>query len=311
MRYYSLNSFLKNKFGEKVYRISVDAGFTCPNRDGSKGTGGCIYCSGSGAGAAYASPGLSVPEQIRKGIEIVGKRYGTKKFIAYFQPFSNTYGRAADLLKLYKSALGFPEICGIAIGTRPDCIDEEKIEMLNGLSQETFLIVEYGAQSMHDKTLEKINRCHSAEENVSAVKMTVKSGRIHTVAHLILGLPGESEPDMIESVSELIGTGINGFKFHHLYVENGTALEKEFMAGNIPLLGRDEYIEILAKIIRILPDDIVIHRLFSDSSPDRLIAPLWTLNKQENMAVFQNALAVKGITQGMDRMGNPCGGNRH
>jgi hypothetical protein len=310
MFYYSLNSFLKNKFGEKVYRISIDAGFTCPNRDGSKGYGGCVYCGESGARARYVNPSLSVREQVRKGIETVGKRYAVKRFLAYFQAYTNTYGEVGELYRLYKSALEFPEICGIAIGTRPDCIDEEKVHMLEHLAEETFVIVEYGAQSMHDSTLEKINRAHSVADTARAVRLTVKSGRIHAAAHLIFGLPDENESDMIESVSALLSLGINGFKFHHLFIEKFTAMERDYRAGKILLMEREEYVDILVKVISILPADTVIHRLFGGSRADKLVAPLWTLDKQMNHEILRNRLMEKGITQGMDRREILCGGSR-
>ncbi|MGA2142606.1 MAG: TIGR01212 family radical SAM protein, partial [Brevinematales bacterium] len=261
--YYSLHSYLKNKFGEDVYRISIDAGFTCPNRDGTKGRRGCIFCS-EGSRPGYVNPGMSIPGQIEYGKRLIGKKYGVSKFIAYFQAFSNTYAPADELYSVFKAASEEEGICGIAVGTRPDCVDREKIKMLERLSESTFVIVEYGAQSMKDTTLEKINRAHTAEDTVKAVLMTLESGRIHTAAHLIFGLPDETKEDMLESVSILTGLGINGFKFHHLYVERGTILEQYYKDNKISLMERDEYIGLLLELMRVIPAGVVIHRLFGE-----------------------------------------------
>jgi radical SAM protein (TIGR01212 family) len=295
--YYSLHSFLKDKFGEEVYRISIDAGFTCPNRDGTKGTNGCIFCS-EGSRPDYVNPSLSISGQIERGKLLIGKKYGVRKFIAYFQAYSNTYAKPDELYPVFKTACAAEGICGIAIGTRPDCVDREKIDMLGRLSESTFVIAEYGAQSMKDATLEKIKRGHLSSDTARAVLMTVESGRIHTAAHLIFGLPGETREDMLESVSVLAGLGINGFKFHHLYVEKGTAIEEYYKNDELKLMERDEYIELLLGLMPEIPPGIVIHRLFGECRRDRLVAPLWTLEKQKNLALFERLMKERGIRQG-------------
>ncbi len=306
LNYYSFNSFLKKKFGEKVYRISIDAGFTCPNRDGTKGVGGCIYCGESGAKAGYVIPSLSIADQIDSGSKIIGKKYGVKKFIAYFQAYSNSYSGVEELYSLYKSALRAPGICGIAIGTRPDCVDQAKIDMFNRLSEETFLIVEYGAQSMKNNTLKKINRCHTAQDTARAISLTGMSGRIHVAAHLIFGLPGETEEDMLHSAAVLTDLGVDGFKFHHLYVEKDTVLEKYYNNKRLKLLERDQYIGLLLKLLPKIPADTVIHRLFGECPEEKLVAPLWTLEKHKNTAILENLMALNCIRQGMDRKEIPC-----
>ncbi len=310
-RYNSLNSFLKKKFGEAVYRISLDAGFTCPNRDGTKGAGGCYYCGDSGSRAEYVKPALSIPGQILMGKEIIGRKYGAKKFLAYFQAYTNTYGKTEELYSLYKSALAFQEICGIAVGTRPDCVDEEKLSMLSELAGETFLIMEYGAQSMNDATLDKINRGHKAADTAWAVAQTKKKGNIHVVAHLILGLPGETEQDMLDSVRGLVCLGVDGFKFHHLYVEKNSFFEKDLKENKLTLLKRDEYLNLLLKIIPILPRNIVLHRLFGECDKDRLLAPLWTLEKPNNISFLDRLLNERNTIQGMSPMESPCAETRY
>jgi hypothetical protein len=309
--YFSVGSFLRNKFGEKVFRISLDAGFTCPNRDGSKGFGGCLYCGESGARARYVKPERSIKDQIKLGKEIIGKKYGTKLFIAYFQPYTNTYAGTDELYSIYKTAITEPDICGIAIGTRPDCIDQSKIDMLNQLSENTFVIVEYGAQSMKDETLDKIKRAHTAADTAKAIYMTKKSGHIHVVAHLIFGLPGETENDMVNSALVLAGLGVDGFKFHHLYVEKNTGFERFYKDNALILMERDQYIGLLLNLLPVIPPGIVIHRLFGECPNEKLLAPLWTLEKKKNIVILENLMAERGIRQGMDYKGNPCEENRH
>ena len=296
-RYRSLNSFLKERFGERVYRVSVDAGFTCPNRDGSKGTGGCAYCNESGSRAAYVEPEFTVAEQLRRGKEIVSRIYGAGKFITYFQPYSNTYAPVEQLERLYREALAVPDIAGIAIGTRPDTLNAETAELLAGLAKESLVILELGAQSMKDGVLRGIGRGHSADDTLRAFEL-VRGRGIHLAAHLIFGLPGENSDETIDGVTALSHAGADGFKFHHLYIERGTRMEAAYRAGGISLLTLDEYIGLLGRALDILPPDAVILRLFGQSSAEMLVAPEWTLDKPRNMRALEEYLDTHGITQG-------------
>jgi hypothetical protein len=296
--YNSLSYFLKQKFGEKIYRVSIDAGFSCPNRDGTKGVGGCIYCNEKGARAGYVNPDVDVKEQIRRGMEIIRGRYKAKKFIAYFQAYSNTYAPVEKLREIYAPALEFPEIAGISIGTRPDCIDNEKLNLIEEIAQRKYTIIEYGVQSMKKTSLETISRAHGVDDTIRAINDTKKRKNIDILAHLIFGLPGETKDDMTETVRILVELGVTAFKFHHLYIEKGTALEKLYNCGLYSPLGLDEYTDILSEVISIIPPRVVIHRLFGQCDRENLIAPLWTIDKQRLITEFELELEKRGITQG-------------
>jgi radical SAM protein (TIGR01212 family) len=300
--YTDLNSFLRARFGERVYRVSVDAGFTCPNRDGTKGLGGCIYCSESGSRASYVEPDVPVAEQLRRGKELIARRYGVRKFIAYFQPYSNTYlsnGASVETLdRIYKGALAGPDIAGIAIGTRPDTVDPRIIGLLSDIARERLVILEYGAQSMKDVVLKRINRGHTAADTEKAFGMSRGRG-LHLVAHLIFGLPGETSADMIEGVMRLAELGADGFKFHHLYIEKNTRAERMYAGGEIDLMSREEYIDVLCEVIARLPERIVLHRVFGQCAPENLSAPEWTLDKHGNLDYLRKVLRERGVRQGI------------
>ncbi len=296
--YHSLNAFFREKFGEKVYRISIDAGFTCPNRDGTKGTGGCIYCNEEGSRSGYVIPGTSITIQLKNGMEIINKRYRASKYLVYFQPYTNTYAPVNVLESIYREALKFDDVVGMSIGTRPDCIDEEKLSLLESIAENKLVIIEFGVQSLKNETLNFINRGHSAEETINAIIQTKKRKKILVLAHVIFGLPGESSGDMINTIQKLIKLGIDAFKFHHLYVERRTMLERLYLENKFRPLELSEYLDILLKIIPILPENIVIHRLFGQCQRDNLISPLWTLDKSKNIAALENLMTEKGLFQG-------------
>ena len=298
-RYNSLNSFFLEHFNEKVYRVSVDAGFTCPNRDGTKGTGGCIYCGEEGARAAYVDPSKSVKDQLKEGTRLIRERTKAKKFLAYFQAYSNTYHDNVDALeKIYLEALDVPGVAGISIGTRPDCVNGPILDMLQQLSEKTWLMVEYGVQSMNEGTLREINRRHTVNDIVQAVEMTKKRPGINVLAHVIFGLPKETRGDMIDSVKQLVGLGVDAFKFHHLYVEKNTTLERLYYADKVKMLTLDEYLGVLLEVIPSLPEHVVLHRLFGQCSADKLVAPHWTLDKNGNQDKLDKLLEEKGVWQG-------------
>ena len=297
-RYSSANCFFKDIFGTKVYRISLDAHFTCPNRDGTKGYGGCIYCNSGGSKALYVDSTLSIEEQLNTGITSFKTAKKAKKFIAYFQPFSNTYAPLEKLKEIYNVALKHPDVVGISIGTRPDCIDDKKLNYLEEIAKKKFLMIEYGVQTLNDQALKFINRGHTSEEALKAIIKTKKRKNIFVLAHLIFILPLDTEKQMYETVKRLVASGVDAFKFHHLYIEKGTLIEKLFYEGKICLLEREEYIKILGEIISILPPSISIHRLFGDCPKETLIAPLWTLEKTKNLNLLTQYLEEKNIYQG-------------
>lgn len=298
-RYHSLNSYFLEHFNEKVYRVSIDAGFTCPNRDGTKGTGGCVYCGEEGARASYVDPDKSVKEQLKEGMKLIRERTKAKKFVAYFQAYSNTYLDDIDALeKIYLDALDFPDVVGISIGTRPDCVNGNVLDMLQKLSEKTWLLIEYGVQSMNDSTLKEINRRHTADDIVKAVEMTKKRVGINVLAHVIFGLPKETRKVMTQTVDELVRLGVDAFKFHHLYVEKNTQLEQLYYADKVKMLTLEEYLDILCEVIPTVPGHVVLHRLFGQCSKEKLVAPRWTLDKNANLEKLDRILEQKGIWQG-------------
>lgn len=278
--YLDLNTFLRKRFGCRVQKISLDAGLGCPNRDGKVGTGGCIYCNrlGSGTGAA-SRQGLGIEEQLEFGKRFLRKRYKAQKFIAYFQSFSNTYGPVEELEALYRRALAIPDIIGLAIGTRPDCVPDEVLDMIARLNRETYVYMEYGLQSVHDRTLKRINRGHDFKTFLDALGRTRARG-MDVCVHVILGLPGETRADMLATARAIAGLDIQGIKIHLLYVSRGTALHESFLRGEYTCLELDEYSEIVRDFLSVVPRSVVIHRITGDPHKDEVVAPLWSLDKQ-------------------------------
>jgi radical SAM protein (TIGR01212 family) len=295
--YNDLNTALRKRFGERVQKITVDAGLTCPNRDGTVGTGGCIYCSsrGSGTGRSYKQ---SVTEQLESAKSFLAHRYKAKKFIAYFQSFSNTYATVETLRRLYEEALAVEDIVGLAIGTRPDCAGEEVLDLIAEFAERTYVSVEYGLQSIHDRTLKLINRGHTFADFKDAVERTRARG-IEFCAHVILGLPGESREDMLATARALGRLGIEAVKIHLLYVIRGTVLHDMYEQGEFQCLTREEYTEIVSDVLAVLPPDMVIHRLTGDPHPGELVAPLWALEKNINLNAIRDTMRLKNIVQGM------------
>ncbi len=278
--YLDLNTYLRNRFGQRVQKLPIDAGLFCPNRDGTKGTGGCIYCDQRGSGTGAYKKGLSIQEQIERGILWAQKRYKAKLFIAYFQAFSNTYAPLEKLEELYSQALSYPEIVGLAIGTRPDCIDSEKLKLIAQLSKGKMVWMEYGLQSASNKTLKLINRHCTVEDFIEAVKLT-KEFNLLTCAHIIFGLPEESPQDMINTVKLLCKLKIDGVKFHQLYVLKGTKMEELYNQGKYKPIDIELYTDLVAKAIKMLPKNTVIQRISADPPRGELICPTWSLKKQD------------------------------
>jgi hypothetical protein len=297
-RYNSFSDELKRAFGCKVQRISVDAGFTCPNRDGTLDGEGCIFCGGSGSGAYSIRPELSVAAQIEDGKEIMRRKYRAQRFIAYFQAYSNTYAPVERLRSLFDEALSVPGVVGIIVATRPDCLPDDALDYLARLGEQTYLWLEIGLQSIHDKSLAFINRRHDYACFVDAQQRT-KARRIRVCAHIILGLPGESREEMLAMADALNRLGVDGVKLHLLHVMKGTRLAEMYGQGEVVLLDRDGYAGLVCDFLERLDPAILIHRLTGDGGRDNLVAPLWSLNKFEVLNLIDAELERRDSQQGL------------
>ncbi len=278
MKYTTLNEHLRQKFGCKVYKLSLDGGFTCPNRDGTIGTGGCIFCSGSGEFAEKSCD--SVSEQLIKAKARVESKNKNGKYIAYFQAFTNTYGNVEQLRKLFYEAIKPDYIVGLSIGTRPDCLETEKIELLKEINKIKPVTIELGLQTIHDSTAQYINRGYKSEVYIDAVRRLKEAG-IETVTHIIIGLPFENKDMIKETVRQVVNAGTDGIKFHSLYVIEGTALANEYRQGKFKTIEMEEYAQILKECIALLNENIVVHRITGDGAKKDLIAPLWSADKKK------------------------------
>ena len=305
--YHSLNFFHQKKFGERVWKISVDAGCTCPNRDGTLATCGCVFCdpesfspsrrqnlpSPSGRGA-----GGEVGDQIEAGIRRLSGRNRAQKFVAYFQPATNTYGPIDRLRQAFQEALSHPEVVGIIIGTRPDCVDEDVLDMLEELAGRTWLVVEYGLQTIHDRTLDLIGRGHHFDAFIDAYQRSRRRG-LNVGVHVILGLPGESRDDMLATARTLAKLDIHSIKPHNLYAVRNTVLADWVAAGRIQLPELPEYVGYLVDFLEQLPDRIVVERLCGDAPPEYLVGPEWCLDKAAFHRAVEAEFRRRGTYQGV------------
>jgi uncharacterized protein len=296
-RYYDLNTYLRDLFGCRVQKVAVDAGLTCPNRDGSISREGCIYCNAQGSGTGHHKMGMSITEQILRGQRFLIRRYKARKFIVYFQSFSNTYGPVATLKALYKEALNVDKVVGLNIGTRPDCVSEAVLDLLEDLAQEHLIWVEYGLQSVHDETLNFIRRGHDFKAFCDAVEATRKRG-IKICAHVILGLPGEDRQHMLKTARTIAQLGLDGVKLHLLYVVKDTPMADLYQKGAYRCLGMQEYADLVCEFLEYLPPDMVIQRFTSDPHKDELVAPLWALQKAATHNLIHATLEAKDTWQG-------------
>lgn len=296
-RYNDFNTYLRSIFGCRVQKITIDAGFSCPNRNGTISTGGCIYCNALGSGTGAHAKGLSVTDQIIQGKRALSKRYKAKKFIAYFQSFSNTYGPFGRLKILYEQALAIENVVGLSIGTRPDCVDEQILELLQSYVKKHLVWIEYGLQSANDSTLAFINRGHDVKCFKKAVLATKNRG-IKICAHVILGLPNEKKAHLLETARAVSDMGIDGIKIHLLYVIRGTTLDKLHAAGEYRCLEQQQYADLVCDFLEHIPKNIVIQRLTGDPHPEELVAPMWALKKTENMALIKETLEKRDSWQG-------------
>ncbi|MBI5748811.1 MAG: TIGR01212 family radical SAM protein [Nitrospinae bacterium] len=296
-RYNPFGQHLIEIFGEKVLKITVDAGFTCPNRDGKAGKGGCIYCSEGSHYLPEQQRSLTVREQLLSSITRIKNKFNIDKFIAYFQAYSNTYSPINNLKNLYDEALSVDGIVGLSIGTRPDCLPDKTLDLLEEYSEKTYLWLEIGLQSIHNRTLKFINRGHTFEQFLDAVERA--SGRGFKICtHVILGLPGESYNDMMETAKVVGGLGIAGIKLHHLYILKGTPLEKIYLNKEFNLLDEDSYVNLVCDFLEYLPHDIIIQRLVGDAPNDRLVAPLWSQSKSDVIRAIDKEMERRESYQG-------------
>ena len=296
-RYNNFNTYLRNIFGCRVQKITIDAGFSCPNRDGTISTRGCIYCNVRGSGTGAHATGLSVTEQLLQGKRALSKRYKAKKFIAYFQAFSNTYAPFDKLKSLYEEALEVDDVVGLSIGTRPDCVDESVLELLQGYGKKYLVWIEYGLQSVHDATLAFINRGHDFKCFKKAVAATKNRG-IKICAHVILGLPNEKKTDMLKTARAVASMEIDGLKIHLLYVVKGTKLDKLYATGKYRCLEQHEYVDLVCDFLERIPKNMIIQRLTGDPHPEELVAPMWSKKKMETMDLIKETLEKRDSWQG-------------
>ena len=296
-RYSDYNAYLRELFGERVQKISIDAGLSCPNRSGRLSRLGCIYCNEKGSGSGLSEKGLSIRDQIEAGKIGSMKKYKAKKFLAYFQSYSNTYTTLAHMKAIYDEALSCEGMVGLAIGTRPDCIDPEKLDLIQTYIKDYLVWIEYGLQSIHDGTLKRINRGHTFREFSHAVDLTRNRG-IQICTHVILGLPGENRDMMLETARTLADGGINGIKIHLLYVIRGTPLEKLWQRGAYAPMEQAEYVEMVCDFLELLPKHIIIQRITGDPHPDELMAPLWASRYRETFNLIQDLLEKRDTFQG-------------
>ena len=296
--YLDYSEYLTRLFpGRKMQKLTVNARFTCPNRDGSKGRGGCIYCNNEAFNPSFADSSLPVEDQLEKGKQFFGYKYPDMRYLAYFQAYTNTYGRSVDeLVGLYRRALSVDKVDGVIIGTRPDCVDDVLLDKLAELDrQDSRIIVEYGAESAHNQTLHLINRGHSWEDTVKAVKMTANKN-IETGVHLILGLPGETRDMMLQTIDRLNELPVSTVKFHQMQVVEGTELARRYRddCSNVTIFEVDEYIDLCVEIIGRLRKDIAIERFTSQSPASMLIAPKWGIKNHVFVDRLQKRLRNSG-----------------
>jgi len=298
-RYNDFPAFFRSKFKGRVQKVSVDAGFTCPNRDGVKGYGGCTYCNNKTFKPTYCSLERSISSQLEQGIDFFARKYKTMRFLAYFQAYTNTYAPLNDLRRLYKEALAYPKIIGLVIATRPDCLEPEVLDYLESLSKEYYVMVEFGIESHLDSTLHRVNRGHTFAESARALGETRRRG-INNCAHLILGLPGENREDFLNQARAISKLPVDNLKLHQLQIHKGTALEKQYKESptGFHLFSAEEYIELVVDYLELLNPQIIVERFVSQAPPEMLVAPKWGLKNFEFVAKLEKRLEQRNTWQG-------------
>lgn len=294
-RYYDLKSYWRNLFGCNVHKLQIDAGFTCPNRDGHVATGGCIYCDGRGSKLRQKGELPSVSQQIQNGKKFYKPH--ASKFVAYFQTFTNTYAPVEKLQILYDEALAQEDVVGLSIGTRPDCVGPDVIDLLKGYVQKYHVWLELGLQSMHDKTLKFINRGHDFRQFLDAVG-ALAGKNIHLCAHIIIGLPGETDEEILQTAKAVAALPINGIKIHSLLALEGTVLGEMYKNGTIKIMSKDNYVSLVADVLEVLPPEMVIQRLTADGYQNIFLAPDWAMNKLDVLNSINKELERRDSYQG-------------
>ena len=297
-RYYSLNRYLREQFGEKVYKLALDAGMTCPNRDGTLGTGGCIFCSAGGSGDFAEGRCGSIRDQLERAKARIRKKTDARKFIAYFQSYTNTYAPVERLEEIFTEAISEPEVVALSIDTRPDCLGDDVVAMLGKLNRQKPVWVELGLQTVHEKTAVYIRRGYPLEVYDDAVRR-LKAAGITVITHVILGLPGENKADMLATIDHLSGENRpDGIKLQLLHVLRGTDLANDYAQGMFSAMEMEDYLDILFACIQRLPEDMVLHRITGDGAKRDLIAPLWTGDKKRVMNTIRREMDNRDIRQG-------------
>ena len=296
-RYHTWNYYLRQKFGEKIFKVSLNAGFTCPNVDGTLGYGGCIYCSREGSGDFAGNPNDNLRKQFDEIKTMMLKKWPNAKYIGYFQAFTNTYAPLEVLKERYETVLGFEDVIGLSISTRPDCLPDDVVDYLAELNERTNLWVELGLQTIHDETSEIINRGHSYQDFLDGFKK-LKDRNIKTVVHIINGLPGEDKEMMMQTAKAVADMGADGIKIHLLHIIKDTPLRDFLNNGQIVPMEQEEYINLVCNQLEILPEEMVIHRLTGDGKRDELLAPLWSLKKWEVLNRIDDEMKRRGTFQG-------------
>ncbi|MGL5278396.1 MAG: TIGR01212 family radical SAM protein [Cetobacterium sp.] len=288
-RFYSLNDFFKDEFKDKIFKVSLDGGFTCPNRDGKVAHGGCIFCSDAGSGEFAGNRRKSIIEQIDEQLEFLKDKIKDKKVVAYFQNFTNTYGDVSYLREIYYEALNHPKVLGLAIGTRPDCIEDDTLELLKEINEKHFFWIELGLQTIDDKVAKIINRGYPLSTYLETSKKLKDSG-IKFVTHMIVGLPTEEREDIFNTAKCIVQSGAWGIKIHSLHIIKGTPLERLYRDTNFKVFTLDEYVDIVVTILKFLPEKMVVHRVTGDGKKDEVVEPKWSLNKRKVLNEIEKKL---------------------
>jgi len=297
LRYFGYNFYLRQRFGHRVQKVSVDAGFTCPNVDGSVATGGCTFCDNRSFSPSRRLPRQSIAGQIDEGISRLKRRYDCDDFMAYFQPATNTYAPVERLRKVYDEALAHPKVVGLAIGTRPDCVPDPVLDLLAEFATRTYLSVEFGAQTIHNRSLDWMNRGHHHEAFLDAIQRSHGRG-FEICVHMILGLPGESAEDMRASARELARLPIDAVKLHNLYAVRDTPLADQVARGEVTLMERADYVQSLVDFLELLPPHVIVERISGDAPPNYFVGPAWCLDKPSVKAAIHHELERRDTWQG-------------
>ncbi|PIS27851.1 MAG: TIGR01212 family radical SAM protein [Candidatus Marinimicrobia bacterium CG08_land_8_20_14_0_20_45_22] len=296
-KYYHYSRYLHERFQTRVYRVSVDGGFTCPTRDGTKGFGGCLYCSNDSFAPKRTESLPSITDQVKNGMALIQRFHRAKKFLCYFQPYTNTYAPVEKLERLYREALSFPDVVGLCIGTRPDCVPEETLQLLENLNNDSYISIEFGIESIYDKTLQWVNRGHDFAQTCQAIH-AAKAHGLHVSGHLILGFPTETSEEMLAMADVLNNLELDALKIHHLHVVKNTPLAKIYAEQPFRVFSESEWISLVADFLERLRPDICIQRLCGEAKAGTLVAPVWHLSKNEVIAGIRDELTRRGTWQG-------------